>query len=71
MVKRSDHGIDAESEKAYRRGYVYGVQVMLSAILDKLSETERQNLEVWFANILTPWSQQSTGDARPPEPPRW
>ena len=46
MVKCSDHGIDAESEKAYRRGYVYGVQVMLSAILDKLSEAERQNLEV-------------------------
>jgi hypothetical protein len=52
----------------FRKGQV---QAMMSAIVDKLSKAEHQSLEVWFADILTPWSQQSTGNIRPPEPPRW
>jgi hypothetical protein len=70
MAKLPDHETNAESEKAYRRGYAYGVQAMMSAIVDKLSGAERQNFEVWLANVLTPWSQGSD-TSRPPEPPRW
>ena len=70
MAKRSDDQIDAECEKAYRRGYAYGLQAMMSAIGDKLSDAERQSFEAWFADVLTPWSQ-GTGNSYPPEPPRW
>ena len=70
MTKRSDHESDAACEKAYRRGYAYGVQAMMSTIVDKLSKAERQSFEVWFADVVTPWSQ-GTGNSRPPEPPRW
>jgi hypothetical protein len=70
MAKLPDHETNAESEKAYRRGYVYGVQAMMSAIVDKLSKAERQSFEVWFADFVMPWSK-GTGDSRPPEPPRW
>lgn len=48
MTQRSDHETDAACEKAYRRGYAYGVQTMMSAIVDKLSKAERQSFEVWF-----------------------
>jgi hypothetical protein len=68
MAKRSNEA-DIEREKAYRRGYAYGVQAMMSVIVDKLSKAEQQSFEVWFADILTPWSQ-GTGNSRPPEPPR-
>jgi len=54
MAKLPDHETNAESEKAYRRGYVYGVQAMMSAIVDKLSKAERQSLEVWFADFVMP-----------------
>ena len=70
MAKRSNDEADIEREKAYRRGYVYGIQAMMSVIVDKLSKAERQRFEVWFADILSPWSQ-GTGNSRPPEPPRW
>lgn len=48
MTQRSDHETDAACEKAYRRGYAYGVQTMMSAIVDKLSKAERQSFEAWF-----------------------
>ena len=70
MAKRSNDEADIERETAYRRGYAYGIQAMMSAIVHKLSVAERQSFEVWFADILTPWSQ-CTGNSRPPEPPRW
>ena len=59
---------DAEREKAYRKGYVHGVQAMMSTIVDKLTYAERNQLEVWFANVLTPWSQ-GTNVSLSPEPP--
>lgn len=70
LFKRSDDEIDAECEKAFRRGYVCGIQAMMSAIVDKLSKPERQDFETWFANELKPWSQR-TGTSYPPEPPPW
>jgi hypothetical protein len=70
MAKRSNDEADIEREKAYRRGYAYGIQAMMSVIAHKLSVAEQQNFEAWVADVLTPWSQ-GTGNARPPEPPRW
>jgi hypothetical protein len=70
MAKRSNDEADIEREKAYRRGYAYGIQAMMSVIADKLSKAEQQRFEVWFADILSPWLQGS-GSSRPPEPPRW
>lgn len=68
MAKRSNDEADIEREKAYRRGYAYGIQAMMSVIVDKLSKAERQSFEVWLADIL---GSQGTGNSRPPEPPRW
>ena len=70
MAKFAENKTAIECERAYRRGYAYGVQVTMSAIVHKLSAAERENFEGWFADILTPWSQ-GTGNSRPPEPPRW
>ena len=70
MAKRSHDEADIEREKAYRRGYAYGIQTMMSVIVDKLSRAEQQSFKVWVADILIPWSQ-GTDDSRPPEPPRW
>jgi hypothetical protein len=70
MAKRSNDEADIEREKAYRRGYAYGIQAMMSVIVDKLSKAEQQSFEVWVTDVLTPWSQ-GTGNSRPPEPPRW
>ena len=70
MAKRSNDEADMECEKAYRRGYAYGIRAMMLAIVGKLSHAERQSFEAWFADMLTPWLQ-GTGDSRPPEPPRW
>ncbi len=58
-----------ECEQAYRRGYAYGVQAMMSAVAAKFSEDDREIFEAWFANMLMPWSQ-GTGTSHPPEPPR-
>jgi hypothetical protein len=70
MRNLSDHKTDAEREPAYRRGYAHGVQAMMSAIVDKLSDAERQRFEVWFANVLTPWSTlHGTTSFAAPEPP--
>ena len=46
MAKRSNDEADIEREKAYRRGYAYGIQAMMSVIVDKLSKAERQSFEV-------------------------
>ncbi len=46
-----------ECEQAYRRGYAYGVQAMMSAFAAKLSEDDRESFEAWFANVLMPWLQ--------------
>jgi NAD(P)H-flavin reductase len=70
MARRSNDEADMEREKAFRRGYVCGIQAMMSAVIDKLSKTERQDFETWSANELKPWSQR-TGTSYPPEPPRW
>jgi hypothetical protein len=70
MPNISEHETDAEREKVYRRGYVHGVQAMISGIVDKLSYDERQTLGVWFANVLTPWSQGTAGSFLPPDAPR-
>ena len=46
MAKRSNDEADIEREKAYRRGYAYGIQAMMSVIVDKPSKAERQSFEV-------------------------
>ena len=70
MSKSSDDETAVEHEKAYRRGYAYGIEAMMSAIVHKLSVAEQQSFEVWFADVLIPWSQ-GIGNSRPPEPPHW
>jgi hypothetical protein len=42
---------------------------MMLAIVNKLSDAERQSYETWFADVLTPWAQE-TSTSHPPEPPR-
>ena len=69
MPKLSDLPDDAERELAYRRGYVHGVSALMSGVVDKLSDVERQAIEYWFKNELTPWSRgEGTSDA--PDVPR-
>ena len=70
MGKSRNDETDVEREKAYRRGYVFGVQTMMSAIVDKISKAERQKFEAWFVEVVIPWSQ-GTGKSLPPEAPRW
>ena len=70
MTRRRLDESEVEREMAFRRGYVDGVQVMISAIVDRLSKAERQDFKSWFANVLKPWSSQATGNALPPQPPR-
>ena len=41
MAKRSNDEADMECEKAYRRGYAYGIRAMMLAIVGKLSHAER------------------------------
>jgi hypothetical protein len=60
---------DDDCEKAFRRGYTCGFQAMMLAIVNKLSDAERQSYETWFADVLTPWAQE-TSTSHPPEPPR-
>ena len=46
---------EAAWQKGYRQGYAHGVGAMISALKAKLSLDERERLEVWFGDVLTPW----------------
>jgi hypothetical protein len=71
MPNISEHEVDPARELAYRRGYTHGVKEMISAIVHKLSASEKKSIEIWFANELTPWSRAGQGHSinLPPPPP--
>jgi hypothetical protein len=59
MAKLTERKPNLERELGYRRGYVHGVNVTISAIVDYLSEAQRLELETWAVNELAPWSNTS------------
>jgi hypothetical protein len=60
---------EAAYQKGYRQGYAHGVGAMISALKAKLSLDEREKLEVWFGDVLTPWLRFQSETFAPPEPP--
>ena len=68
MPNISNH--EAAWQQGYRQGYAHGVGAMISAMKGKLSLDEREKLEVWFGDGLTPWSRFQGTTCAPPQPPR-
>ena len=61
---------DPQHAKDFRRGYARGAQSIIEAIGHKLSDSERQKLELWAANELTRWSTAlDHSDFLPPDVP--
>ena len=46
---------DRKLETAFRRGFVQGVAV-IAGLRHKLSDAERHEIDHWFNDELTPWS---------------
>ena len=62
---------DPQHERDFRRGYSGGAQSIIKAIGHKLSDLDRQTLELWAANELTRWSTAlDRSDFLPPDVPR-
>jgi hypothetical protein len=57
------------ADRELRREYARGIEAAISALTKKLSDGERQRIEIWRANKLTPWSQGRIGPV-PPDFPR-
>ena len=61
---------DPQHERDFRRGYARGAQSIIKAIGHKLSDLDRQTLELWAANELTRWSTAlDRSDFLPPDVP--
>ena len=50
-----------DRERAYRRGYVHGIENMMTGIRHKLSDEETMAFDRWFTKELFAWSQGDTG----------
>lgn len=70
MPSPAEHETDPEREQVYKRGYAHGVAASISAIIYKLNDIEKQKIDLWFRNELTPWMQDATLLVRPPEFPK-
>lgn len=61
---------DPQHAKDFRRGYARGAQSIIKAIGHKLSDSDRQKLELWAANELKQWATAlDRTDFLPPEIP--
>jgi hypothetical protein len=59
---------DPQHERDFRRGYARGAQSIIKAVGHKLSDTDREKLELWAANELSGWSTAlDRTDFIPPE----
>jgi hypothetical protein len=70
MPSLADHQSNPEWA-AYRRGYAHGVEAAISGLVHLLSADDRAKVETWYANVLSPWSQdQKQNQSLAPDFPR-
>jgi hypothetical protein len=69
MASLSQIEIDPDHEMAYRRGYIHGVNEIIAAVREHLTEEQFWRLEIWSSNVLLEWTHNLAGPFLPPGPP--
>ena len=49
--------IDPDREITYRRGYIHGVNAIIAAVREHLTDEQFRRLEIWSSNVLGEWTQ--------------
>lgn len=57
---------DAEREQIYKRGYVHGVMKTVTALGNVLGSDDRDRIDVWVRDVLTPWEQDAAPSVHAP-----
>ena len=56
MPSLAEYQIDPDQEMKYRRGYTHGVHEMITAVGERLGESEKTTLLQWASGPLLKWS---------------
>ena len=59
MSDNVENETDAEREQTYKRGYVHGVMKTVIALGNVLGSNDRERIDAWVRDVLTPWEQSA------------
>jgi hypothetical protein len=68
MPSLAEYQIDPDQEMKYRRGYIHAAHEMITAVGERLSESEKTMLLQWASGPLLKWSR-GDGEFLPPPTP--